>query len=93
MLASSLTDISALVAAIAVLVTAIATPIVAVLLAKIHKEVKTANGITIGQYADRTEGRRIEAEVPVEDRTHKENLEVERLTASEAEHADPPLTE
>lgn len=46
---------------------------------QVHAEVKTSNGITMAALADRTEGRRIQSEVPKDDRTASEQGYVDTL--------------
>lgn len=45
----------------------------------VHNEVKTSNGLTMAALADRTEGRRIEADIPHGERTASEQHYVEGL--------------
>lgn len=76
MFAVTLSDFAQLIIALAtlggVLTTARATK-------TIHKEVKTQNGLTIAALADRAEGRRIQGDIPAEDRTSSETNYVEEL--------------
>ena len=69
-------DISGNVTAVAALVTSLAT-LVATL--RTHREVKTANGLSIGKLTERAEGRRILADVLPADRTKSEQGYVEQL--------------
>lgn len=52
-------------------------------IASVHTELRTLNGLTIGELADRTEGRRIEADVKGSDQTSSERLYVEALNEPE----------
>lgn len=45
----------------------------------VHAEVKTSNGLTVAALADRGEGRRIETEVPADERTPAEQKYVNGL--------------
>jgi hypothetical protein len=45
----------------------------------VHAELVTSNGLTLGNLADAGEGRRIEADVPPEDRTVAEQHYVDHL--------------
>ena len=85
---------------IVAVVTAFPSTIAAIAALRVHKavgdvkgvvtdvkaEVHTANGIALGLLADRTEGRRVLADIPAEDRTASEQGYVERLH-------DPPPTQ
>ena len=46
---------------------------------RVHKEVKTSNGLTLAALADRAEGRRIAADIPAEDQSASEKHYVEQL--------------
>jgi hypothetical protein len=48
-------------------------------ISQVHSEVKTTNGLTLAALADRTEGRRINADIPAADRTSAETHYVENL--------------
>lgn len=48
-------------------------------LGAVHAEVKTSNGLTVAALADRGEGRRIETDVPAEERTPQEQKYVDGL--------------
>lgn len=53
---------------------------------EIHREVKTANGKSLGVLAESTEGRRILADVAKVDRTTSEQGYVDRLQDPEGDH-------
>lgn len=53
-------------------------------LQEVKHEVKTSNGITIAALADLSEGRRIQADVPVEDRTISEQHYVNKVEDQKA---------
>lgn len=83
-------EVAPIIAALASMVTAIAVLIGAIVLARgqravaanveaVHEEVKTVNGITMAALADRAEGRRIETDVPVDQRTDSEAAYVTNL--------------
>lgn len=70
------TLIASLTAAIVAIINALKTSKVGAVAQAIHTEVKTINGLAIGQLADATETRRIEAISP-EDRTLAEQHHVD----------------
>lgn len=49
----------------------------------VHEEVKTANGITLAALADNAEGRRINADIPHDERTTAEQRYVDRVKEGE----------
>lgn len=74
-------DVPAIIAAVASLVTALAVLLSVILTFRVHKEVKTSNGKSIAVLADLNEGRRIEAHVPPDDRTPEDDRYVELVEA------------
>lgn len=77
------------ISAIAQLVASVATLLTAVAVLRkvegVQREVKTLNGLTIGNLADRAEGRRIEADVAPEDRTIEQARYADNLASDEAD--------
>jgi hypothetical protein len=74
--AETLVAVAAVIAALASLVTAIGGYFLA-------KNVKTSNGLTMAALADRQEGRRIESDVAIHDRTKSETAYVDKLHAQD----------
>lgn len=81
--ASAISDTATLVAALATFVVAVTglrnQARIRADVESVHTEVKTANGITMAALADRAEGRRVEDNVDIEDRTASEQHYVDRL--------------
>jgi hypothetical protein len=71
---------------IATLITAITTAWATL---RVHKEVKTSNGKTIAKLVDLQEGRRIERDVPAEDRTRDQRAHVEEVKQADERNGKP----
>ena len=56
----------------------------------VHDEVRTVNGLTLGNLADRDEGRRVRRDTSPGGRTASERHYVENLTESESDESDEP---
>lgn len=78
-LASLVSDVSSVITAITALVVAVVAGKAKRTVDQVHTEVKTQNGLTIAALADRQEGRRIQTDVPHQDRTASEQHYVEGL--------------
>jgi hypothetical protein len=78
-LASSATDIAAIVVALVAVATFVMSLINRRTLLNVHDEVKTTNGLTLAALGDRAEGRRIQSDVAHADRTASEQHYVEQL--------------
>jgi hypothetical protein len=72
-------QIAQIIGAAAAIVAAIAAWRAHEVVKEVKTEVKTANGITLAALSDRQEGRRIAADVPMDDRTSSEQHYVDRL--------------
>ena len=59
--------------------------LIIVLAAGIKREVKTANGMSIGKLADNVEGRRILADITHDERTTSEQQYVDRLSEKDSQ--------